>query len=222
MRTVLLTGFEPFAGDVVNPSSQAVSRMPAEIAGCSVARRELPTVFGRAREVMLDAIAGTSPDLVLCVGQADGRAEIALERVALNLDDARIPDNAGAQPVERTIVAGAPTAYLTTLPVRTIVRALGGQGIPATVSTSAGTFVCNHVFFALSHLIATERPWLRGGFVHVPFLPEQAASRPPGTPSMAVELMVRALTLAVEVSVGGMNAQAPGVMQPDEGGADDG
>ena len=221
MRNLLVTGFEPFGGDSLNPSFEAVRRLPEELAGLRVIGRCLPTVFGAAPEVLRAAVTEVEPVLALCVGQADGRAEINLERVALNLDDARIPDNEGAQPLERTIIAGAPAAYLTTFPVHAIVAGLGRHGIPARVSGTAGTFVCNHVFFALSHLIATERPWLRGGFVHVPFLPEQVATRHPGSPSMAVELVVRALALAIEISIAEIGAPAGRAVLPD-GGVKDG
>jgi pyroglutamyl-peptidase len=159
----------------------------------------LPTVFGRAIAALEDALATVRPDIVLCVGLAGGRAELSLERVAINIDDARIPDNDGQQPIDRPIAAGGPAAYFTGLPVKAAVAALRQAGLPAIVSNTAGTFVCNHVFYGLMHLAATRQlPW-RGGFLHVPYLPSQAA-RFSGAPSMALEQIVEGIEIILRVA----------------------
>lgn len=200
-RTVLLTGFEPFGGESVNPSWEAVRRLDgwAEADFCIVARR-LPCAFGAAAAALRQHMDAHRPDCVIAVGQAGGTTEIRVERVALNLDDAPIPDNAGRQPVDEAIAMDAPLAYLSTLPVKAIVQALRAGGIPATVSLSAGTFVCNHVLFAALHHARSERQEVRAGFIHTPLLPEQAV-RVRSAASMDLELIVRALRIAVEVSV---------------------
>ncbi|OPF76907.1 pyroglutamyl-peptidase I [Streptomyces antioxidans] len=174
MTRVLLTGFEPFGGSAVNPSWQAVSLVAADPPpGAEVTAVRLTCAFGAAIEELSAAVAEADPDLVLCVGQAGGRPGVTVERVAINVDDARIPDNAGRQPIDEPVVEGGPAAYFASLPVKACVAAVRGAGIPAAVSQTAGTFVCNHVFYGLAHLIATERPALRGGFVHLPYAPEQ-------------------------------------------------
>ncbi|GAA0941050.1 MULTISPECIES: pyroglutamyl-peptidase I [Streptomyces] len=174
MTRVLLTGFEPFAGSAVNPSWQAVSLVAADPPpGTEVTAVQLACVFGTALDELAAAVAEADPDLVLCVGQAGGRPGVTVERVAINVDDARIPDNAGRRPIDEPVVEGGPAAYFASLPVKACVAAVREAGIPAAVSQTAGTFVCNHVFYGLAHLIATERPALRGGFVHLPYAPEQ-------------------------------------------------
>ncbi|GAA1298141.1 pyroglutamyl-peptidase I [Streptomyces javensis] len=174
MTRVLLTGFEPFAGSAVNPSWRAVSLVAADPPPCAeVTAVQLACVFGTALEELSAAVAEADPDLVLCVGQAGGRPGVTVERVAINVDDARIPDNAGRQPIDEPVVEGGLAAYFASLPVKACVAAVREAGIPAAVSQTAGTFVCNHVFYGLAHLIATERPALRGGFVHLPYAPEQ-------------------------------------------------
>jgi pyroglutamyl-peptidase len=160
----------------------------------------LPTVFGRAIGVLDDALVTVRPDIVLAVGLAGGRVELSLERVAINVDDARIRDNDGQQPIDRPIVAGGPAAYFSGLPVKAAVAAMREGGLPAIVSNSAGTFVCNHVFYGLMHLAATRHPGLRGGFLHVPYLPSQAA-RFSGAPSMALEQIVRGVEIILRVAV---------------------
>jgi pyroglutamyl-peptidase len=197
MTKVLVTGFEPFDGERVNPSWKAVAELGSRPAmdGVSVVTARLPCVFGRSISVLREAIVTHDPDLVVCVGQAGGRHAVSLERVALNLDDARIPDNDGAQPIDLPVVPGAPTAYLSRLPVKACVARLRAGGIPAEVSHTAGTFVCNHVFYALMHLIAGERPSMRGGFVHLPYAPEQVAAGQFGKPSMSVAVAATALDL---------------------------
>ena len=199
-KVALLTGFDPFGGDTVNPSWEAVRRLRGErIAGHRVAVAKLPTAFERCGPVLQRAIARHKPSLVLCVGLAAGRSAISLERVALNLVDARIPDNDAKQPVDVPVIAGAPSAYFTRLPVKAIVQSLRKRGIPAEVSLSAGSFVCNAVAFHLAHHIALRAPALRGGFVHVPSLPGLAAGSP-GVPSMALDAIVDALRECVRIA----------------------
>ncbi|NZA25902.1 pyroglutamyl-peptidase I [Luteimonas sp. SJ-92] len=199
MPTVLLTGFAPFGGEAVNPSWQAVSALHgARIAGHRVVARELPVEFGASVRALREALRQAAPALVLCVGQAGGRPRLSLERVAINVDDARIADNAGAQPVDRAVVAGGPAAYFATLPIKAMLAALRDAGIPAEVSQSAGTYVCNHVFYGLMH--ALRRGRVRGGFVHIPYSPAQA-SRHPGAPCMAVETVTAGLRVAVRTAL---------------------
>jgi pyroglutamyl-peptidase len=199
-KTVLLTGFEPFNGAAINPSWEAVRALDGWSGpGFAVVARQLPCVFGTALDVLRESIAGVKPDIVIAVGQAGGRSEISLERVAINVDDASIRDNAGNQPVDTPVAADGPAAYFTTLPVKAIVKALRLRGFPSGVSQTAGTFVCNHVFYGLMHQTVGQS--VKAGFIHVPFLPEQAADRPERPPSMALRDIVDALRIAVEVAV---------------------
>ncbi|MFD5119433.1 pyroglutamyl-peptidase I [Streptomyces sp. NPDC058385] len=198
MTRVLITGFEPFGGESVNPSWQAASLVAAEPpAGLTVTAVQLPCVFGESVAALRRAVRESGPDLVVCLGQAGGRPGVTVERVAVNVDDARIPDNAGVAPVDEPVVPGGPAAYFSTLPIKACVAAMREAGVPAAVSNTAGTFVCNHVAYGLAHLIATELPGVRGGFVHVPWAPEQV---PDGTvaalPAETVAQGLRALLLA--------------------------
>lgn len=200
---VLLTGFDPFDREALNPSWEAVRALDGWQCGASVVHaRRMPCVFGQAIEALADAMDELQPRLVLCIGQAGGRAEITPERVAINIDDGRMADNAGRQPIDLPVVPGAPAAYFSTLPIKAMVRDMRAAGLPAAVSNSAGTFVCNHIFYALMHRLAT-RPALahtRGGFVHVPYLPEQAASKP-GVASMALAAQVEAFRVAIRTAL---------------------
>jgi pyroglutamyl-peptidase len=199
LPTVLLTGFEPFGGDALNPSWDAVRRLEGEvIAGHRIVAACLPVEFGRSLEVLRTHVERLRPGLVLAVGLAGGRAAISLERVAINVDDARIPDNAGRQPVDEPIDPAGPAACFARLPLKAVLVALRDAGIPAEVSQTAGTFVCNHVFYGLMRLL--EGSGARGGFIHVPYCPSQAAYHP-GAPSMAPETVVEALRIAVRVSL---------------------
>lgn len=203
MQTVLLTGFEPFNGEPVNPAWEAVRALETWHGnGFRIAVRQLPCVFGSALETLTAAVAQCTPAVVICVGQAGGRAEMSVERIAINIDDARIADNRQQQPIDAAVVEGAPAAYFATLPIKAIVQGLREAGIPAAVSQSAGTFVCNHVFYGLMHHLATtaSRQPVRAGFIHVPYLPQQAA-RQPGAPSMALSEMISGLRTAVAVTV---------------------
>ncbi|MDP9895899.1 pyroglutamyl-peptidase [Variovorax boronicumulans] len=200
---VLVAGFEPFENDAVNPAweiARALDGWACE--GALVQAVQLPCLFGRAIDALDAALTGPPLQLVLCVGAAGGRTEISMERAALNIDDARIPDNAGQQPIDLPVVKHGPAAYFSTLPIKAMVRDVRAAGLPAAVSNSAGTFVCNHIFYALMHRLAT-RPALahtRGGFVHVPYLPEQAASKP-GVASMALAAQVEAFRVAIRTAL---------------------
>ena len=194
----LVTGFEPFGDAAVNPSVAAVRLLPRRLGGLDLSVAVLPTVFGRAAEALQEAVVTTLPDIVLCVGLAGGRSEVSLERIAINVDDARIPDNAGQQPIDRPVVAGGPAAYFSTLPIKAAAAELRAAGLPAAVSNSAGTFVCNHVFYRLMHFAATRRPGLRGGFLHVPYLPEQVPAR--NAPSMTLDDIRRGIEIVLAVA----------------------
>lgn len=199
--TVLVTGFEPFGGEQVNPSALAAQALDGRVVeGRRVVAVVLPCVFGAATLALERAIEETDPELVLCVGQAGGRAALSLERVAINVDDAPIADNAGARPVDRPIAEDGPAAYFSTLPIKAVAAALRAAGLPAEVSQTAGTFVCNHVFYGLMRALAA-RPGVRGGFVHVPLLPEQAA-RSGGAPSLPLERIVRGLEVVLATALG--------------------
>lgn len=195
---VLLTGFDAFGGQALNPSALAVQALHGQVVqGHRIEAAVLPTVFDDALRVLDALLQRHRPALAIAVGQAGGRAAISLERVAINLNDAPLPDNAGRQPVDTPVCAGGPAAHFTGLPVKAMHAALRAEGIAAEVSQTAGTFVCNHVFYGLMQAIATE-PALRhtrGGFIHVPWLPAQ------GTPHMALDDIVRGLQLAVRCAL---------------------
>ena len=198
---ILITGFEPFGGDSVNSSwlvAQHLSR--ASIVGAQVQALQLPCVFGVSAQVLVQALAQHQPDVVLALGLAQGREGISIERVAINVDDARIPDNAGQQPIDTPVVPGGPAAYFSTLPIKRLVLGLQQAGHPAHISQTAGTFACNHVFYALQHHLHGQRAI--SGFVHLPALPEQAArAGRPTPPSMALANQVAAVQCLLELCV---------------------
>lgn len=190
----LVTAFDAFGGNAINASYEAVWRLPARIGRMDVARARLPTSFARAVPALRRAVAREAPDIVMCVGLAENRGVVSVERVAVNLDDARLPDNDGVQPLDRPVIRGGPAAYFSTLPVRSMFTRLTAEKIPCELSMSAGTFVCNHVFYALMHLAARQGRPLRAGFVHVPDL------RGPGRPhALPLDEIVRALELMLNV-----------------------
>jgi len=197
---ILVTGFTPFGGEKINPSWEAVKRLPDRIGGAELVKREIPTEFDASGAALRELLAELRPDAVLCVGQYGGANCIRVERVAVNLRDARIADNAGRQPADEPVVLGGPDAYFATVPTRGIVDALREKNIPAQLSYSAGTFVCNNLLYCALHESAQSYPTLRCGFIHVPFLPEQ--TRDGSAPSMSLELMVKALEIAAEVIAG--------------------
>ncbi|MDB6170085.1 MAG: pyrrolidone-carboxylate peptidase [Verrucomicrobia bacterium] len=198
LKTILITGFEPFGGGKVNPSEEIARQLNGQIiGGHEVAGRILPCVFGAANLEMRTLLRTVDPALVIAVGQAGGRSSITPERIAINVDDARIPDNAGRRPVDVAVVARGPAAYWSTLPIKSIVEEMRSRKIPAAVSQTAGTFVCNHVFYGLMHTLRARRS-IRAGFIHVPFLPAQASK---GQPSLPLETMIEAIALAAEISL---------------------
>ncbi len=199
MKTVLLTGFEPFNKQSINPAWESVRALEGWAGeGFAVQVRQLPCVFGHALDALRAALGETQPDVVIAVGQAGGRHDITVERVAINIDDAPIADNHGIQLVDQPVAADGPAAYFATLPIKAIVHALREGGLPASVSQTAGTFVCNHLFYGLMHALRT-RPAIRAGFIHIPYLPQQAA-KIPGAPSMALADMIEALRIAVRTA----------------------
>lgn len=195
---ILITGFDPFGGENVNPAYEAVKLLPDTIAGAEIIKLEVPTRFHRAGAVLEDAMQRHKPDAVICVGQAGGRAAITPEKVAINLMDGRIPDNAGYQPVDAPIREDGETAYFTSLPVKAMVQRMRDAGIPAAVSYTAGTYVCNYLLYTLMYLIDKKYPNVRGGFIHVPYAMEQVINKPLGTPSMDLRQIARGLETAVE------------------------
>lgn len=195
---ILLTGFEPFGGDSINPSWEVARALDGQrIGNATICALQVPCVFGESLQVLAAALAKTRPTLVLGLGLAANRSALSLERVGINVDDARIPDNAGAQPVDVAVVHGAPAAYFANLPIKAMAAALLQEGLPAEVSQTAGTFVCNHLLFGLMHLLRRRRG-VRGGFMHLPLFPEQA--RLSGMPGLALPDQVRGVRLALQVA----------------------
>ena len=193
MKKLLITGFDPFGGENINPAWEAVKRLPDTVGDWTLTKLEIPTVYGVAAEKVLAQANDLQPDVILCIGQAGGRKAITPEMVGINLRHARIADNAGNQPQDEPVAANGPAAYFATVPVRRMTQAIEDAGLPAAVSYSAGTFVCNDTLYALLHHYAGTP--VRAGFVHVPFLPEQARE---GVPSMALEDIVRGLTIMID------------------------
>ena len=190
---IIVTGFDPFGGETINPSIECVKALP-EIEGVELIRLELPTVFKESAKRLNEVINDVKPDAVLSVGQAGGRAGITMERIAINVDDARIPDNISQQPIDETIQTEGEPAYFSTLPIKRIVKAIREAGISAEVSNSAGTFVCNHIMYqSLFAATKAEKPF-KAGFMHIPFIPEQTTDKP----SLPLEESTKALQIAIE------------------------
>lgn len=187
---LLLTAFDPFGGGTINPALEAV-KLVGVVAGVDIIKLEVPTVFGTSVDTVISAIEKHLPDAVLCVGQAGGRTGLTPERVAINIDDARIPDNEGHQPVDRPIATEGPAAYFSTLPVKAMTAAIRQAGLPSDLSNTAGTFVCNHLMYGVLHHLAKHHPAIRSGFLHVPFLPQQ------GGPSLPLEDIARGIEAAI-------------------------
>lgn len=197
---VLVTGFDPFGGEKVNPAFEAVKRLEDKIAGAQVIKVEIPTVFRKSIEILDKKIEEEKPDVVICVGQAGGRFDMTVERVAINISDASIEDNEGNKPIDETIFEDGENAYFSSLPIKSIVSNIRNEKIPASVSNTAGTYVCNHIMYGLLYLIDKKYKNIRGGFIHVPYLPEQAVDKR-STPSMNINDIVTALTVAIKTTV---------------------
>ena len=193
---ILVTGFDPFGGEKVNPALEAVKSLPSEIHGAEVHWVAIPTVFYKASEVLETAIVRYQPDAVLCIGQAGGRASLTPERVAINQDDARIPDNQGNQPIYTPIRLDGQAAYFSTLPIKAMVQAIKEEGLPATVSNTAGTFVCNHLMYQALYLADKKFPHMRAGFMHIPYMTEQVINKT-NTASMNLTDIVRGIEAAI-------------------------
>jgi pyroglutamyl-peptidase len=200
-HVVLVTGFEPFGGEARNPSWEVCERLASRVGGLRVETCRVPCEFRRAIEVVTEAIERHRPALVLCLGLAPGRTHLGVERVAINVDDARIADNAGAQPIDEPIAASGPPAYFATVPVKAMVAAMRAAGVPAEVSNSAGTYVCNHVMYGVLHYLAAGGRRARAGFIHVPFAQEQVLDRK-DTPSIALSTMVAGVEAAIAAAHG--------------------
>lgn len=197
---ILLTAFDPFGGEKINPALEAVKLVADQVAGAAIVKLVVPTVFGKSVEVVREAMEREQPDVVLCIGQAGGRFDVTPERVAINVDDARIADNEGNQPMCTPIFADGEPAYFSTLPIKAMAQAIRDAGLPSSVSNSAGTFVCNHLMYGVLYHIAKTFPKMLGGFIHVPFIPEQVVTRT-GAPYMALADITRALEAALSAII---------------------
>ena len=197
---ILVSGFDPFGGEKVNPAIESVKLLPDEIKGAKIIKVKIPTVARKSLKKLEEVIEIEKPDVVLSVGQAGGRTDISVERVGINMDDFRIKDNEGNQPIDEKIAKDGPDAYLVTIPIKAMVQKMIENKIPASVSNTAGTFVCNHVCYGMAHLASTKYPNMRTGFVHIPFLPEQVVDKR-NMPSMPLELIAKGLEYAIEAIV---------------------
>ncbi|HGF1448362.1 pyroglutamyl-peptidase I [Streptococcus suis] len=197
---ILVTAFDPFGGESINPAQEAVRLLPKKISGADIETLFVPTVFHLSAQQLEEKWASSQPDVVLCIGQAGGRPDLTPERVAINLDDARIPDNQGQAPIDASIRPDGPAAYFSTLPIKAMVQAIRQVGLPASVSNSAGTFVCNHLMYQALYLAENRFPNSKAGFLHIPFLPQQVVDKP-GLPSMSLADIVRGLEAAIEALV---------------------
>ena len=197
---VLVTGFDPFGGEKLNPALEAIKSLPSEIQGAEVRWLEVPTVFYKSAKILEEEIRIYQPDIVLCIGQAGGRKGLTPERVAINQDDARIQDNEGNQPIDRPIQLDGPPAYFSSLPIKAMVQAIKEEGLPASVSNTAGTFVCNHLMYQVLYLVEKEFPTIKAGFMHIPYMMEQVIDKP-NTPAMDLVDIVRGVEAAIRATI---------------------
>ena len=194
---VLITGFDPFGGEKINPAWEAVKALPDNIDGIEVVKLQITTVFKKSAKKLFENIDSVKPDVVICVGQAGGRYEFSVERVAINIDDGRIPDNDGYQPVDSPVFEDGENAYFSTLPIKAIVEEVKKVGIPSAVSNTAGTYVCNHIMYSLLYYLNKNNLNIKGGFIHVPFIPEQVVEKK-NTPYMELTRITKALEIAIK------------------------
>lgn len=200
---ILVTAFDPFGGESVNPSYEVLKNLKDNIEGAEIIKLQVPTAFYVSVEKAIEKIKEVNPDAVLSIGQAGGRYDISVERVAINIDDARIPDNMGQQPIDIPIDPEGPPAYFATIPIKEIVEAIKKENLPASVSNSAGTYVCNHLMYGILNYIHKNKLNIKAGFIHIPYLPEQVLEKP-NTPYMSLSDMVKAIETAIKVIVKAM------------------
>ena len=194
---LLLTAFDPFGGEPINPALEAVKLVADKVGDVDIVKLEVPTVFGKSIVTVTATIEKEKPDAVLCIGQAGGRYDLTAERVAINLDDASIEDNEGNQPIDTAIFEDGAPAYFSTLPIKAMVAKIREAGVPASVSDTAGTFVCNHLMYGVLYTLAKKYPGVHGGFMHVPFVTSQVVKRSAPAPSLAVEQIVKGIEAAI-------------------------
>lgn len=204
---ILVTGFDPFGGEDTNPAYEAVKLLPEEISGSEIIKLEIPTVFRRSATVVEEAILEHNPDVVLNIGQAGGRSSISMEKVAINLAEARIPDNDNEQPIGEKLQEDGEIAYFTDLPIKAMVKNVRDNGIPSKISYSAGTYVCNSIMYNVLYMTSKKYKDIRAGFIHVPFATEQAVDKADGTPSMSLETIAKGIEHAIEAIVEGVDAE---------------
>ncbi|MCR1950479.1 pyroglutamyl-peptidase I [Clostridium sp. DSM 100503] len=197
---ILITGFDPFGGENINPALEAVKKLPDTILDNEIIKLEIPTVFRKSLETIEENIIKHNPDVVISVGQAGGRFGVTPERVAINIDDARIKDNEDNQPIDISIFEDGEAAYFSNLPIKSMVKEMVDNGIPASVSNTAGTFVCNHVMYGILYLIDKKYPNIRGGFIHVPYIPAQVTTKP-NMPSMSIEDISKGLEFSIKAII---------------------
>lgn len=197
---ILVTGFDPFGGEAINPAIESVKRLPDMIAGAQVIKLEIPTVVHKSLHVIEKAIEQYNPDMILSIGQAGGRSDLTVERIGINIDDCRIKDNEGNQPVDEPVYADGPAAYFVNLPIKAMVNEIRAAGIPSSISNSAGTFVCNHVTYGVRYMIDKKFKGKKSGFIHIPYLPQQVVDKA-NQPSMDLDVIVKGLTAAIYAMV---------------------
>lgn len=197
---ILVTGFDPFGGELVNPAIETVKRLRDNISGAEIIKLEIPTVCHKSLRIIEEAVVKYDPDVVLSIGQAGGRPDITIERVGINVDDCRIPDNEGNQIIDEPVYPDGPAAYFVTIPIKVMVQRIQSRGIPASISNTAGTFVCNHVTYGVCHMLAAKYPGKRSGFIHIPFLPQQVIDKK-NMPSMSQDVLVEGIEAAIEAIV---------------------
>ena len=198
MKKILVTGFDPFGGEKINPALEVIKLLPQKIGDNEIKILEIPTVYKKSLEKIEEEIKIFNPDFILSIGQAGGRADITIERVAINIDDFRIKDNEGNQPIDEKIFEDGDSAYFSTLPIKAIQNEIEKNKIPASISNTAGTFVCNHVFYGVRYLAEKKYKNIKSGFIHIPFLPEQVLGKN-NLPSMSLETILKAITIAIEI-----------------------
>lgn len=197
---VLITGFDKFGGESINPSSLCVNSLPDVIDNIEIKKVTLPTVFKDSSRVLEENIKSFSPNIIICVGQAGGRSKITPERIAINIDDARIPDNIGNSPIDEAIRKDGENAYFSTLPIKAIVDELNKNNIPSAISNTAGTFVCNHIMYEALYITSKNYPNIKAGFIHIPYIEEQVKDKP-NMPFMKKEYIITALELIIKTAV---------------------